>query len=99
MKKYVIILIALVLVVVIVFLVFNISPYDNCGGDHCPKCKSTNVGKIFYGLYDPEREDSATLEKVEKGIMIPGGCVIDKNSPRFRCNDCDFTWGKYILRR
>ena len=95
MKKYVVLLLALVLVV-IYFLVFNRSPYDNNGGDHCPKCKSTHVGKFFYGLYDPEREDSATLEKIEKGILIPGGCMIFDCSPRFRCNDCHFTWGKFI---
>ena len=99
MKKYIILLLALVLVVVIGFFVFNRFPYDNCGGDQCPKCKSTHVGRFFYGLYVPEREDSVTLERVKKGILIPGGCMIDKDSPRFRCNDCHFTWGKYISRR
>ena len=101
MKKYVILLLALVLVV-IYFLVFNSSPYDNnvgdlyprcdvdtigelrdpfdnCGGDQCPKCKSTHVGQFFYGL---EIKDSATQEKIEKGILIPGGCVINDDSPR-----------------
>ena len=99
MKKYVVLLLAFVLVVVFSCLVFNKSPYDNYLVDHCPKCNSNHVGKFFYGLYDPEREDSATLEKIEKGLLIPGGCVFYDFSPRFRCIDCHFIWGKYILLR
>ena len=99
MKKITRILLAIVLVVVFSCLVFNKSPYDNYLGDRCPKCKSTHVGKFFYGLYKPEHEDSATLEKIEKGLLIPGGCVIYDFSPRFRCIDCHFIWGKYILIR
>ena len=66
MKTITRILLAIVLVV-FCCLVFNKSPYDNYLGDRCPKCKSTHVGKFFYGLYDPEREDSATLEKNREG--------------------------------
>ena len=95
MKKKTSILLAFVLVVVLCVLFFNKSPYDNYLGDQCPKCKSTHVDRFFYGLYKPELEDSATLEKIEKGILIPGGCMIFEFSPRFRCNDCKFTWGKY----
>ena len=69
MKKKTSILLAFVLVMVFCFLFFNKSPYDNYLGDQCPKCKSTHVGRFFYGLYDPEREDSATLEKIEKGMI------------------------------
>ena len=89
MKKKTSILLAFVLVV-FCFLFFNKSPYDNYLGDQCPKCKSTHVGRFFYGLYDPERENSTTLEKIKKGILISEDCVIDKDSTRFRCNDCKF---------
>ena len=88
-------IITTIILIVICFIVFNISPYDLYGGDRCPKCKSTNVGTFFYGEYDPEFEDSITLAKVEEGVLIPGGCVIDYDSPKYRCNDCSFMWGKY----
>jgi hypothetical protein len=88
-------IITTIILIVICFIVFNISPYDLYGGDQCPKCKSTNVGTFFYGEYDPEFEDSITLAKVEEGVLIPGGCVIDNDSPKYRCNDCSFMWGKY----
>ena len=84
-----------IIILVICFIIFKISPYDLYGGDQCPKCKSTNVGTFFYGEYDPEFEDSITLVKVEEGVLIPGGCVIDYDSPKYRCNDCSFMWGKY----
>lgn len=94
-KKVVLIASSNIILIIICFMVFNISLYDFYGGDQCPKCKSNNVGSFFYGLYEPEYEDSITLAKVEKGELIPGGCVIDFNSPKYRCNDCFFKWGKY----
>ena len=68
---------------------------DNSSGDFCPKCKSTNVGEFFYGLYREEYEDSATIAAVKKSRLIPGGCVVDERSPRYRCNDCSYKWGSY----
>ena len=68
---------------------------DNRGGDFCPKCKSTDVGKFFYGLYSPELEDSATIEAVKNHRLIPGGCVIMEDCPKYKCNSCSYMWGKY----
>lgn len=68
---------------------------DNSGGDFCPKCKSTNVGEYFYGLYREEYEDSATIAAVKESRLIPGGCVVDERCPRYRCNDCSYKWGSY----
>ena len=68
---------------------------DNSSGDFCPKCKSKNVGKYFYGLYREEYEDSATIAAVKESRLIPGGCVVGERCPRYRCNDCSYKWGSY----
>lgn len=60
-------------------------------GDKCPKCNSTNVGTFIYGFIDAQM-DSDFWEKCEKGIYILGGCKKDSKSPRYRCNDCGYTW-------
>ena len=61
-KKLIIIAIVVVLVGVVLYLM-QPEPFvpDNSSGDFCPKCKSTNVGEYFYGLYREEYEDSATI--------------------------------------
>ena len=91
--KY-IVLIALVVIAVIFFNKCQPN-YDDYGGDECPKCKGTNIGTYFYGYYKPGFVDSVTLEKIEKGVLIPGGCFVSSKSPEYRCNDCFFRWGKY----
>ena len=68
---------------------------DERSGDFCPKCKSTNVGEYFYGLYREEYEDSATIAAVKESRLISGGCIVDERSPRYRCNDCSYKWGTY----
>lgn len=79
--------------------VYLMQPYsfvpDNSSGDFCPKCKSTNVGEYFYGLYRDEDENSATIAAVKESRLIPGGCVVDERCPRYRCNNCSYTWGSY----
>ena len=95
MKK--VILIASVIILIVVCVVaFNNSRYDNYGGEQCPKCKSTDIGTFFYGLYKPLSEDSTTLAQVEEGVLVPGGCIIRDSSPKYRCSDCYFTWGKFL---
>lgn len=87
-----------VVLVVCAFLIERPKPFviDNSGGDECPKCHSTNIGKFFYGLYEEEYADSATIEKVEKELLIPGGCGVRETSPKYRCNDCHYTWGQFL---
>ena len=98
MKKKLFILMALATCVgIVVYLMQQPEPFvpDNSSGDFCPKCKSKNVGKYFYGLYREEYEDSATIAAVKESRLIPGGCVVDERCPRYRCNDCSYKWGSY----
>ena len=69
---------------------------DDRSGDRCPKCGSTDVGKYFYGLYDPDRRDTVLSEDISKGRLIPGGCMVDESSPRYRCNYCSYRWGNHV---
>lgn len=91
--KY-IVLLALICIIAVIFFVKCQPNYDDNGGDECPKCKGTNIGTYFYGYYKPGFVDSVTLEKIEKGVLIPGGCFLSSKSPEYRCNDCNFRWGK-----
>lgn len=59
----------------------------------CPKCKSTNVARIIYGLLCP---GPAMLEEFNKGTIIRGGCVIKRDSPKYHCNNCGCDWGKHM---
>ena len=71
---------------------------DNSSGDFCPKCKSKNVGKYFYGLPAPEdKMDSATIVAIKETRLIPGGCIVNERSPRYRCNECLYEWGSYLI--
>ena len=69
---------------------------DDRSGDYCPKCGSTDVGKYFYGLYEPDGRDAVHSEDIAKGRLIPGGCVVDGSSPRYRCNNCSYHWGNHV---
>ena len=57
--------------------------YDSYGRDYCPKCKSTNVADIEYGMYSP-------LDDPDK---IAGGCEVSDDSKKYKCKDCKFEWG------
>lgn len=71
------------------------TPPDNRSGDFCPECKSTDVGGFFYGYYHPGTNDS-TDKAVEEGRLIPGGCMVNSNSSKYRCNSCSYEWGNYV---
>jgi hypothetical protein len=71
------------------------TPQDNRSGDFCPECKSTDVGEFFYGYYHPGTNDS-TDKAVEEGRLIPGGCMVNSNSSKYRCNSCSYEWGNYV---
>ena len=74
------------------------SQYDNCGGDKCPRCGSTYVGRYIYGYIKPPAEGTEAYEMRKKGLIIAGGCCVSDDSPEFRCNDCGIIWGKRIMR-
>ena len=55
----------------------------------CPKCKSTKTAWIFYG-YPADMEKY--LEAVAKKKIVPGGCIISENDPKWECTDCKYRW-------
>ena len=71
------------------------TPPDNRSGDLCPKCKSTDVGEFFYGYYHSGIDDSTDIA-VEEGRLIPGGCIANSNSSKYRCKNCSYEWGNYV---
>ncbi|MCU0239495.1 MAG: hypothetical protein MUC29_08640 [Pyrinomonadaceae bacterium] len=51
----------------------------------CPKCKSENIAKIIYGLFDL---DEKLQKKIENGEVVLGGCEMFFDNPIYRCNHC-----------
>ena len=49
----------------------------------CPYCSSKLI-EIVYGMPSPE-----AFEKVEKGELYLGGCIIEDNQPKYHCNKCN----------
>ena len=70
-------------------------PPDKRSGDYCPECKSSDVGKYFYGLYKPGANDS-TDEAVRSKKLIPGGCIYYETNPKYKCNSCSYEWGNDV---
>jgi len=54
----------------------------------CPQCRSLCVIPIAYG-----KPGDDLLHAAERGLVELGGCVIDDESPRWRCLDCRHAWG------
>ena len=57
----------------------------------CPSCKSKNTCKIFWGF---PGDMEWYLEAVAKKEIVPGGCTVTDNDPKWECNDCSNRWGK-----
>jgi hypothetical protein len=57
----------------------------------CPKCGSNKVIPIVYGDIDGSPE---TMKKIEDNEISPGGCLIEKNSPKWECGECKNQFGK-----
>jgi len=51
----------------------------------CPSCGHTPVASILYGM--PGISDEL-FEKVERGEVIFGGCVIEPDQPTWQCSKC-----------
>lgn len=55
----------------------------------CPKCKSSKVVPIVYGLPDSE------LGRQEReGEVELGGCIVSEDDPKWSCKDCGCKWGR-----
>lgn len=52
---------------------------------NCPKCGSTSIASIAYGLVDL---DEQLQQRIDAGEIVLGGCVIEPDSKSWRCNDC-----------
>lgn len=53
----------------------------------CPKCGSSNIRRIAYGLPGLEMAEAA-----ERGEIALGGCVIDERSRQWECAACNVTF-------
>jgi len=53
----------------------------------CPKCKSSKVVSIIYGM-----PDSSLAEDEIKGKVILGGCAILQGAPDYHCKKCKYEW-------
>jgi len=51
----------------------------------CPKCSSTDCGKIIYGF-----PPYWLFERAEAGEIKLGGCVILDDSPDHFCRNCGY---------
>lgn len=59
---------------------------------NCPKCQSSHVAPIMYGM--PSYEGFQASEREE---VILGGCIIMPGQPDYGCLDCEHQWSKESL--
>ena len=57
----------------------------------CPKCGSLSAARIMYGLPHYCKE---LREALGTGRLVLGGCVVELESPAWRCNACGHSWGR-----
>lgn len=55
----------------------------------CPECRSRNAVRIIYGYPSTE-----THERVGRGEMVLGGCIIRDSNPKWFCKNCGHSWGR-----
>ena len=55
----------------------------------CPKCGSERLARFVYGVPYLRKE---LREKLRKGEIIIGSCVLRANEPKWRCRKCGYTW-------
>ena len=58
----------------------------------CPKCGSSNVADILYGMPTSSAMKQATIDKA-----VLGGFVISMNSLQFHCHNCKYRWADEYL--
>lgn len=62
---------------------------ENGSPETCPQCGSHHVAEILYGLPDLDQ----VLPEVDAGRVVMSGCCVFDDSPRYRCLDCNNSWG------
>ena len=66
-------------------------------GEKCLTCGATKLGKIIYGL--PDSKNAALQADLRAGAVRFGGCVVDEESPKSFCIDCERKRSKRRKRR
>ena len=56
----------------------------------CPECGSSRILEFLYGEVGPEIAQVPGYDKIALG-----GCVIEQDSPAWKCGNCGATWGVY----
>ena len=56
----------------------------------CPKCKSTNIAEVVYGMPDYNDE---LVKALDEGTIELGGCLVGENDPTRHCNSCQTDFG------
>ena len=56
----------------------------------CPNCGSDKFIPIVYGLID----DPDAIERIKNGEFDSGCCCIEEDSPKWKCRDCEESFGK-----
>jgi len=51
----------------------------------CPNCGASPLASILYGM--PSFDD-ALQDKLSRGLVALGGCVVSDNDPNWQCNKC-----------
>ena len=57
----------------------------------CPNCGSEKVILITYGYIDDLPQ---IIQQIEDGEIETGGCCVDDNSPKWKCRECEESFGK-----
>jgi hypothetical protein len=56
----------------------------------CPKCNSTDIIPVVYGL-----PAQGMREAQDRGEVLCGGCVVGNDSPTQHCNTCEHRWKEF----
>ena len=57
----------------------------------CPQCGKSSIALIFWGY--PGGNIEAYDQAIKNKEIVPGGCLIGNNDPKWECNDCLHRWG------
>jgi hypothetical protein len=59
----------------------------------CPRCKSD---RVIYILYGEPILDADLKRAIDRGRVELGGCEVTRDSKRWECRKCKYSWGKAI---
>ena len=53
----------------------------------CPRCRSRDIVEVVYGRLGPEGQ-----KQVLGGLIVSGGCEVDRENPDWHCRSCRNVW-------